>query len=203
MACADHEMLGHHARQLTQEEADKLKRDTELVSDFKRSKLELEAKKNWDLFYKRNSTHFFKDRHWITREFPELLQTISELGQKSSPQAKDRLVLLEAGCGVGNTVFPLMEENSNLFIYACDFSPRAVEFVKVCLVCTHVLRDSDSVGGGGGGGGIRRKKGIKKELLSIDCSIHTHVHTCIHTYTHMLCTGPFIILYREMLCVCV
>lgn len=133
MACAGNEVLGHHARQLTQEEAEKLKRDTELVSDFKRNKLEMEAKKNWDLFYKRNTTHFFKDRHWITREFPELLQTISELGRRDSQQTEKRLILLEAGCGVGNTLFPLLEENSNLFIYACDFSPRAIDFVKVCL----------------------------------------------------------------------
>ena len=135
MACAGVEVLGHHARQLTKEEAEKLKRDTELISDFKRSKLETEAKKNWDLFYKRNTTHFFKDRHWITREFPELLQTISELGGRRESQQTDkkRLILFEAGCGVGNTVFPLLEENSNLFIYACDFSPRAIDFVKVCL----------------------------------------------------------------------
>lgn len=136
MACAGDGVLGHHARQLTQEEAEKLKRDRELVSDFKRNKLETEAKKNWDLFYKRNTTNFFKDRHWITREFPELLRTISELDQRSrdSQQTEKRLVLLEAGCGVGNTVFPLLEENSNLFIYACDFSPRAIDFVKVLLV---------------------------------------------------------------------
>lgn len=133
MACAGDEVVGHHARQLTREEVEKLKRDAEVIGDFKRNKLEIEAKKNWDLFYKRNSTHFFKDRHWITREFPELLQTISELGQRGSLQAEKRLVLLEAGCGVGNTVFPLLEENSNLFVYACDFSPRAIDFVKVCL----------------------------------------------------------------------
>ena len=42
-----------------------------------------------------------------------------------------RLVLLEAGCGVGNCIFPLLEEDRNIFIYACDFSPRAVDFVKV------------------------------------------------------------------------
>lgn len=43
-----------------------------LVSDFKQIKLEKEAQKNWDLFYKRNSTNFFKDRHWTSREFEEL-----------------------------------------------------------------------------------------------------------------------------------
>ena len=42
------------------------------VSDYKRNKLEKEAKKNWDLFYKRNTTKFFKDRHWTKREFEEL-----------------------------------------------------------------------------------------------------------------------------------
>lgn len=42
------------------------------MSDFKQQKLEKEAQKNWDLFYKRNSTNFFKDRHWTTREFEEL-----------------------------------------------------------------------------------------------------------------------------------
>ena len=118
--------LGHYARQLTEEEISFLKRDTEVLSDFKRDKLEKEAKKNWDLFFKRNTTHFFKDRHWITREFPEILQAISELDHK-------RPVLLEAGCGVGNTVFPLLEENSNLFVFACDFSPRAIDFVKVSM----------------------------------------------------------------------
>lgn len=45
-----------------------------------------------------------------------------------------RLVLLEAGCGVGNCIFPLLQDDLNLFVYACDFSPRAVEFVKVWCV---------------------------------------------------------------------
>lgn len=43
----------------------------------------------------------------------------------------NRKHLLEVGCGVGNLVFPLIEEQkSKFFFYACDFSPRAVEFVK-------------------------------------------------------------------------
>lgn len=41
-----------------------------------------------------------------------------------------KLTLLEAGCGVGNCLFPLLEEDLNLFAYACDFSPRAVDYVK-------------------------------------------------------------------------
>uniref|UniRef100_UPI003AAFCEEB tRNA N(3)-methylcytidine methyltransferase METTL6 isoform X2 n=1 Tax=Centroberyx gerrardi TaxID=166262 RepID=UPI003AAFCEEB len=60
------------ARVLTREELDKLTGDRVLVSDFKQMKLEKEAQKNWDLFYKRNTTNFFKDRHWTTREFEEL-----------------------------------------------------------------------------------------------------------------------------------
>lgn len=59
------------SRVLTQEEMDKLGAEV-LVSDFKQIKLEEEAQKNWDLFYKRNTTNFFKDRHWTTREFEEL-----------------------------------------------------------------------------------------------------------------------------------
>jgi SAM-dependent methyltransferase len=40
---------------------------------------------------------------------------------------------LEVGCGVGNTTFPLLEatdlSNPNLFVYSCDFSPKAVSLV--------------------------------------------------------------------------
>ncbi|XP_006037520.1 methyltransferase-like protein 6 isoform X1 [Alligator sinensis] len=112
----------HSIRTLSAEEAEKLARDQTLVSDFKQSKLEKEAQKNWDLFYKRNSTNFFKDRHWTTREFEELKACREFENQK--------LTILEAGCGVGNCLFPLLKEDFNIFAYACDFSPRAVEYVK-------------------------------------------------------------------------
>lgn len=69
---------GHKARVLAHEEIEALESDKECVSDFKRNKLEAEARKNWDLFYKRNTTNFFKDRRWLTREFPELMQAITE-----------------------------------------------------------------------------------------------------------------------------
>ncbi|KAG7465409.1 hypothetical protein JOB18_027941 [Solea senegalensis] len=110
------------ARLLTPEEMEKSSGEQTLVSGFKQMKLEKEAQKNWDLFYKRNTTNFFKDRHWTTREFEEL-KAYREFESQ-------RLVLLEAGCGVGNCIFPLLEDDLNIFVYACDFSPRAVEFVK-------------------------------------------------------------------------
>ncbi|XP_003222240.1 tRNA N(3)-methylcytidine methyltransferase METTL6 isoform X1 [Anolis carolinensis] len=113
---------GHKMRTLSPEEAERLAKDPVVVSDFKQQKLEKEAQRNWDLFYKRNSTNFFKDRHWTTREFEEL---------KACREFDDqKLTILEAGCGVGNCLFPLLEEDLNIFAYACDFSPRAVEYVK-------------------------------------------------------------------------
>lgn len=116
--CNTDQLVSSNGRPLSETEKIKLDKDVNLVSEFKQNKIEAEAQKNWDLFYKRNSTNFFKDRHWISREFPELLA----LGEGSN--------VLEVGCGCGNTVFPLMEENGKPFYYACDFSPRAVDFVK-------------------------------------------------------------------------
>ena len=115
-------ILHHKARTLTEEERIKLTKDTQLVSDYKQQKLEKEAQKNWDKFYMRNKTNFFKDRHWTTREFHELCGGARKTG--------DQLTILEVGCGVGNLIYPLLEEDPSLFCYACDFSPRAVQFVK-------------------------------------------------------------------------
>ena len=66
-------------RELNEEESQKLQADTKLVPEFKQNKLEQEAQKNWDLFYKRNTTKFFKDRHWTKREFLELSECKSQV----------------------------------------------------------------------------------------------------------------------------
>lgn len=92
-----------------------------------------QAQKHWDLFYKRNETRFFKDRRWTTREFQELIQDHPAFPSNNNGNISRKL--LEVGCGVGNFVFPLMEEleslgQTNNYFYACDFSPRAVEFVR-------------------------------------------------------------------------
>uniref|UniRef100_A0A183SCZ9 18S rRNA aminocarboxypropyltransferase n=1 Tax=Schistocephalus solidus TaxID=70667 RepID=A0A183SCZ9_SCHSO len=113
-----------------------------MASEFQHSKLLKEAGRNWDRFYNRNGARFFKDRHWTTREFVELTKLL-EVGS-------DQRMILEVGCGVGNFIFPLLENmNSGLqfdsavqpptestkdlksaIFYACDISPKAVAMVK-------------------------------------------------------------------------
>ncbi len=35
---------------------------------------------------------------------------------------------------MGNTIFPLLAEFPQIFLHACDFSPRAVNLVKVRIL---------------------------------------------------------------------
>lgn len=109
------------SKALTAEEEEKLKlQNSRLISAYQANKVNIESKKHWDLFYKRNDTRFFKDRHWTLREFKEILGT--DINQRN--------ILLEVGCGVGNFIFPLIEEKLNMFIYACDLSSKAIELLK-------------------------------------------------------------------------
>ncbi|XP_075164844.1 tRNA N(3)-cytidine methyltransferase METTL6 [Haematobia irritans] len=118
-------------KSLTDDEKKKLEEQNKrIIPEFKAQQLENQAQKHWDLFYKRNETRFFKDRRWTTREFQELIQD-----HPVSTDSKESRKLLEVGCGVGNFVYPLMEEleslgQSNNYFYACDFSPRAIDFVR-------------------------------------------------------------------------
>ncbi|CAL5358682.1 hypothetical protein CsSME_00048690 [Camellia sinensis var. sinensis] len=88
------------------------------ISPFWREKYERDAKKYWDVFYKRHQDRFFKDRHYLDKEWGHYFS-----GAK-------RKVILEVGCGVGNTIFPLISMYPDVFIHACDFSPRAINLVK-------------------------------------------------------------------------
>lgn len=81
-------------RGLTLEEMEKLGGEV-LVSDFKQIKLEKEAQKNWDLFYKRNTTNFFKDRHWTTTEFEELKACREVSKQMKIPGRLTELTVLQ------------------------------------------------------------------------------------------------------------
>uniref|UniRef100_A0A8R1IQE0 Uncharacterized protein n=1 Tax=Caenorhabditis japonica TaxID=281687 RepID=A0A8R1IQE0_CAEJA len=55
------------SRELSEDDLQKLAKQT-IVTDFKRNKLEIEARKNWDKFYHRNRENFFKDRHWSAED---------------------------------------------------------------------------------------------------------------------------------------
>jgi methyltransferase-like protein 6 len=112
-------------RKITDEELAKLNSDKYLASEFKHRRLELEAKKNWDLFYRRNKNKFFKDRYWTFREFDELNADYSDVNDKVQIKT-----LLEIGCGVGNFVYPLIKQNKEIFAYVCDFSNDAIQLLK-------------------------------------------------------------------------
>lgn len=85
-------------------------------------RFEREAKKHWDLFYRRNGNRFFKDRHYLEAVFPELATP----ARRKRPRRR----LLEVGCGVGNALFPLLEANPDLDGVAVDFSSVAIDEVR-------------------------------------------------------------------------
>ncbi|KAK3815015.1 MAG: methyltransferase-like protein 6-like protein [Benniella sp.] len=115
------------------ENARKIIENDKAIKPFWVKKYKNESAKNWDRFYKRNETRFYKDRHWIEREFTIYKQQPTDTDndtvatESSSPSV---LKCLEVGCGVGNFVFPVLERNPHLFMYACDFAPHAIELVK-------------------------------------------------------------------------
>lgn len=74
-------------------------------------RLEIDARRNWDIFYKQNTTNFYKDRHYLAREFVELSQHLEQIKQQQSTAeaaAADEITLLDLGCGVGNAFWPLI-----------------------------------------------------------------------------------------------
>ncbi|XP_055983195.1 tRNA N(3)-methylcytidine methyltransferase METTL2A isoform X1 [Sorex fumeus] len=178
----------------------------------KRVDYEINAHKYWNDFYKIHENGFFKDRHWLFTEFPELaphesqnhlkdllpennkpemsehkssvdgpdlvteeqprcssnslgLKTLSveknitqkfgdmEICTEAFPGFSATYRILEVGCGVGNTVFPILQTNNDpsLFVYCCDFSSAAVELVQTnpaydpsrCFAFVHDLCDEE------------------------------------------------------------
>ncbi|XP_061837870.1 tRNA N(3)-cytidine methyltransferase METTL2 [Nerophis lumbriciformis] len=138
------------------------------------------ANEYWNDFYTIHENRFFKDRHWLSTEFPELApargecpsqltrpevpctvscpQSSLDVGQSDAnrglPGSSATYRILEVGCGVGNTVFPILKTNNDpgLFVYCCDFSSTAVELVKAnqeydparCFAFVHDLSDASA-----------------------------------------------------------
>ncbi|TID25468.1 hypothetical protein CANINC_002946 [Pichia inconspicua] len=110
--------------QISQFEEAVARQRSEPVAEHLAKEFNANPKKYWDIFYKNNGENFFKDRAWLEIEFPLLFEcTHADSGEK---------IVLEVGCGAGNTFFPLLERNENKLLkaFACDYSDVAVELVK-------------------------------------------------------------------------
>ncbi|XP_067650005.1 tRNA N(3)-methylcytidine methyltransferase METTL2-like isoform X2 [Haliotis asinina] len=155
----------------SQEEEARKKTQQQLAEALPQETTEMyEAKADhfWDEFYNIHTNRFFKDRHWLFVEFPELdsandktagnreagddgktddsdiasgVENIS-LTATGTPVDSDEVEtypgenadfrIFEVGCGVGNTVFPVLQTNNDpkLMVYCCDFSSTAIQIVK-------------------------------------------------------------------------
>uniref|UniRef100_A0A3P8VT26 tRNA N(3)-cytidine methyltransferase n=1 Tax=Cynoglossus semilaevis TaxID=244447 RepID=A0A3P8VT26_CYNSE len=104
-------------------------------------KFDTDAHCYWDKFYERHQNKFFKDRHWLFLEFPELLssnismKTNEDVLQNSAfPGQHAPFRILEVFKYLNilhflNFFFHYMVE-SDAFLYCCDFSSCAIEMVK-------------------------------------------------------------------------
>ncbi|XP_030649454.1 tRNA N(3)-cytidine methyltransferase METTL2 [Chanos chanos] len=167
-----------------QEEAarKKVEENSQPLPPEKQEEFDVRASEYWNEFYTIHENRFFKDRHWLFTEFPELAPKHQQsrsstegvsgstepapsapslgLTAEDSPGSRSELDfpgasasyrILEVGCGVGNTVFPILKTNNDpgLFVYCCDFSSTAVDLVKSnpeydpsrCFAFIHDLSD--------------------------------------------------------------
>lgn len=131
----------------------KVLENSEPLPPEKQEEYDCRANEYWNSFYGIHENRFFKDRHWLFTEFPELAprtdpdhESHPELPNAGEGAPQDCLPhisvefpgssasyrILEVGCGVGNTVFPILKTNNDpgLFVSCCDFSRTAVELVK-------------------------------------------------------------------------
>ncbi|KAI3684173.1 hypothetical protein L6452_33393 [Arctium lappa] len=81
------------------------------------------SRKHWDEFYERHQNKFFKDRHYLEKDWGQYFCDDNNIN------TSDGKIMLEAGCGAGNTIFPLAVKYPRLFLHACDFSRHAITLV--------------------------------------------------------------------------
>lgn len=100
------------------------------------NEFEINADTYWDAFYNIHQNKFFKDRHWLFTEFPELksrknLQTTASTSSELI-ESNEKFNIFEIGCGVGNTIFPILKYNTdeNLQLFGCDFSSCAINILR-------------------------------------------------------------------------
>ena len=85
-------------------------RDEPSMPSYQQQRLERDARKHWDIFYKRNTTHFFKDRHWISREYTEL-QPSGQVQAKHDKWRREKRDGEEKEVGMGEGASPCGKES--------------------------------------------------------------------------------------------
>lgn len=122
------------------EAASKVRQHLELatLSEETRRHIESSSDLKWDEFYDTHESNFFKDRKWLSIEFPCIKEIAAS---KLKDVTHDKLDILEIGCGVGNTIFPLIEQvysaegvdedaMGRISFMATDFSPQAIKHLQ-------------------------------------------------------------------------
>ena len=86
-----------------------------------------EAAARWDQHYMENLRNYH-DRRWLLNEYPTLLRTAAAAADAAAYRcaAGHELTILETGCGVGNTLLPLLTLGSRVRALGCDHSAFAV-----------------------------------------------------------------------------
>lgn len=90
----------------------------------------------WDQFYADHGTRFFKDRHYLEKTFPEeFLYRFEDKADQQSQQsgsARHSRTLVEIGCGVGNAILPLTEQETARWdvIHGLDISQHAIQLLR-------------------------------------------------------------------------
>jgi methyltransferase-like protein 6 len=100
-----------------------------LAPPYWRARYAARAGAYWDDFYRRNSDHFFRDRHYLLRDFGRFLRG----GRGGGGAHAAPLRLLELGCGCGNALVPLAVRLPRLHAVGFDLSRTAVALLREAL----------------------------------------------------------------------
>lgn len=111
--------------EMKQEAVSELAKDNTFVTEEDYQRLTAGGDKVWDKFYQFHKCNFFKDRTYLEREMPEItyFKQLHQLTGKVSNY-------YELGCGVGNTLFPLLRQFECFNYYGCDISKKAITLIE-------------------------------------------------------------------------
>ena len=85
----------------------------------------------WENFFRTHyGGYFFKPRRYISQEFTTFFPPLEEKWNNGK-SGDFKLNIIEAGCGHGCTMFPLLEEFSSLEYFATDYSNNAIQILEL------------------------------------------------------------------------